>query len=197
MEDYATAHNLVVPAGEENPDGSAICMAGDQVVHCTNGLIHYTGYSLPALIAIAVCLIMTFIATRTRFGRYVYATGGNPEAAELAGINTRLLTVKAFALMGLLVGVSAIISSARLNAATNALGLFNELYVIAATVIGGTALAGGVGTIFGAMIGALMMQSIISGMSLLNLPAAYQNIVVGSVLVLAVYLDQLYRRKLK
>ncbi len=197
MEDYATAHQLVIPPGEENRDGSAICMAGDQIVHCTNGLIHYTGFSLPALIAIAVCLIMTFIATRTRFGRYVYATGGNPEAAELAGINTRLLTVKAFALMGLLVGVSAIISSARLNAATNALGLFNELYVIAATVIGGTALAGGVGTIYGAMIGALMMQSIISGMSLLNLPAAYQNIVVGSVLVLAVYLDQLYRRRLK
>ena len=99
--------------------------------------------------------------------------------------------------MGFLVGVSSIISSARLNAATNNLGLFSELYVIAATVIGGTALSGGVGTIYGAMIGALMMQSIISGMSLLNLPAAYQNIVVGSVLVLAVYLDQLYRRNIK
>ena len=77
------------------------------------------------------------------------------------------------------------------------LGGLNELYVIAATVIGGTSLAGGVGTIYGAMLGALLMQSIISGMSLLNLPAAFQNIVVGVVLVLAVYLDQLYSRRVK
>ena len=197
MEDYAKTNNLTIPAGVENRDGSAICMAGDQVVHCTSGLIHYTGFSLPALIAIGVCLVMTFIATRTSFGRYVYAAGGNPEAAELAGINTKWLTVKVFALMGFLVGVSSIISSARLNAATNALGLTNELYVIAATVIGGTSLAGGVGTIYGAMIGALMMQSIVSGMSLLNLPAAFQNMVVGGVLVLAVWLDQIYRNKVK
>ena len=197
MEDYATANKLPIPPGVENRDGSAICMAGDQIVHCTTGLIHYTGFSLPALIAIATCLVMTFIATRTSFGRYIYATGGNPEAAELAGINTKWLTVKAFGLMGFLVGVSSIISSARLNAATNSLGLTNELYVIAATVIGGTSLAGGVGTIYGAMIGALMMQSIVSGMSLLNLPAAFQNMVVGGVLVLAVYLDQQYRRRLK
>jgi D-xylose transport system permease protein len=188
-EKFAKANSITIPAGIENKDGSAICMAADKVVHCTTGLTYYTGFSLPALIAIAVCLVMTFVATRTKFGRYVYATGGNPEAAELAGINTKMLTVKAFALMGFLVGVSSIISSARLNAATNALGLTNELYVIAATVIGGTSLAGGVGTIYGAMIGALMMQSIISGMSLLNLPAAYQNMVVGGVLVLAVYLS--------
>ena len=197
MEEFAKTHNLVIPPGVENRDGSAICMAEDQVVHCLNGLTHYTGYSLPALIALAVCLGMTFIAGRTSFGRYVFATGGNPEAAELAGINTKWLTVKVFALMGFLVGVSSIISSARLNAATNALGQTNELYVIAATVIGGTSLSGGVGTIYGAMIGALMMQSIISGMSLLNLPAASQNMVVGGVLVLAVYLDQQYRRRLK
>ena len=90
------------------------------------------------IIALVVGVVMTFIATRTRFGRYVYAVGGNPEAAELAGINTKLLTVKVFALMGLLVGISAMITSARLDAATNALGQLNELYVIAATVIGGT-----------------------------------------------------------
>ena len=197
VEEYANANNIAIPPGTENADGSAICMAGDQVVHCTTGLTYYTGFSLPALIAIAVCLVMTFISTRTRFGRYVYAAGGNPEAAELAGINTKWLTVKVFSLMGFLVGVSSIISSARLNAATNALGLTNELYVIAATVIGGTSLAGGVGTIYGAMIGALMMQSIVSGMSLLNLPAAFQNMVVGGVLVLAVWLDQIYRNKVK
>ncbi len=197
IENYAKANGVTIPPGVENKDGSAICLAGDQVVRCTEGLIYYTGYSVPVLIAIVVGLLMTFLATRTSFGRYVYATGGNPEAAELAGINTKWLTVKVFALMGALVGISSIVSSARLNAATNALGGLNELYVIAATVIGGTSLAGGVGTIYGAMLGALLMQSIISGMSLLNLPAAFQNIVVGVVLVLAVYLDQLYSRRVK
>jgi D-xylose transport system permease protein len=197
IENYAKANGVTIPAGVENKDGTAVCMAADQVVRCTEGLIYYTGYSLPVLITLIVGLIMTFLATRTQFGRYVYAIGGNPEAAELAGINTKWMIVKVFALMGALVGISAVISSARLNAATNALGLTNELYVIAATVIGGTSLAGGVGTIYGAMIGALMMQSIISGMSLLNLPAAFQNVVVGVVLVLAVYLDQLYSRRVK
>ena len=195
IENYAKANGVTIPAGVENKDGNAICMAGEQVVRCTEGLIYYTGYSVPVLIALGVGLAMSFLATRTQFGRYVYATGGNPEAAELAGVNTKWLTVKVFALMGFLVGISSIVSSARLNAATNALGGLNELYVIAATVIGGTSLAGGVGTIYGAMLGALLMQSIISGMSLLNLPAAFQNIVVGVVLVLAVWLDQLYSRK--
>jgi D-xylose transport system permease protein len=189
IENYAKANGVTIPPGVENKDGVAVCMAGDVVVRCTDGLVYYCGYSLPVIVALLAGLLMTFLATRTQFGRYVYAIGGNPEAAELAGINT--------ALMGALVGISAVISSARLNAATNALGLTNELYVIAATVIGGTSLAGGVGTIYGAMIGALMMQSIISGMSLLNLPAAFQNVVVGAVLVLAVYLDQLYSRRVK
>ena len=197
IENYAKANGDIIPLGVENKDGTAVCMAGDVVVRCTDGLIYYSGYSLPVIVALVVGLLMTFLATRTQFGRYVYAIGGNPEAAELAGINTKWMIVKVFALMGALVGISAVISSARLNAATNALGLTNELYVIAATVIGGTSLAGGVGTIYGAMIGALMMQSIISGMSLLNLPAAFQNVVVGAVLVLAVYLDQLYSRRVK
>jgi D-xylose transport system permease protein len=197
IENYAKANGVVIPPGVENKDGNAVCTAGDQVVRCTEGLIYYTGYSVPVLIALFVGVAMTFLATRTQFGRYVYATGGNPEAAELAGVNTKWLTLKVFALMGILVGISAVVSSARLNAATNALGALNELYVIAATVIGGTSLAGGVGTIYGAMLGALLMQSIISGMSLLNLPAAFQNIVVGSVLVLAVYLDQLYSRRVR
>jgi D-xylose transport system permease protein len=197
IENYATANGVTIPPGTENADGAAICMAAEKVVRCTEGLVYYTGYSVPVLVAIAVGLLMTFLAKRTLFGRYVYAIGGNPEAAELAGINTKWMIVKVFALMGALVGISSVISSARLNAATNALGGLNELYVIAATVIGGTSLAGGVGTIYGAMLGALLMQSIISGMSLLNLPTAFQSIVVGIVLVLAVWLDQLYSRRVK
>ena len=101
-----------------------------------------------------------------------------------------------FGLMGVLVGISACISTARLNAATNAAGTLDELYVIAAAVIGGTSLAGGVGTIAGAMLGALVMQSLQSGMVLIGVDAPLQNIVVGIVLVLAVWLDGLYRKRL-
>jgi D-xylose transport system permease protein len=155
------------------------------------------GLAIPVLIAIVVGLVMTFISTRTRFGRYVFAIGGNPEAAELAGINTRWVTMKIFMLMGLLVSISAAVSTARLNAATNAQGTLDELLVIAAAVIGGTSLSGGVGTVAGAMIGAVLMQSLASGMILLGVDTPLQSVVVGAVLVLAVWLDTVYRRRSK
>jgi D-xylose transport system permease protein len=197
IEQYALDNAITIPAGIESKDGDAICKAGEAVVRCTEGLVYYTGYAIPVLIALTVGLFMSFIATRTKFGRYVYAAGGNPEAAELAGINTKLLTVRVFATMGMLVAISAVVSSARLDAATNSLGQLNELYVIAAAVIGGTSLAGGIGTIYGAMLGALLMQSLQSGMTLLNFSSAYKDIVVGTVLVVAVFIDQIYRRRVK
>lgn len=159
------------------------------------GLFISHGIAIPVLVAVGVGVVMTFISTRTRFGRYVFAMGGNPEAADLAGINTRWVTVKIFVLMGALVGIAAAISTARLNAATNALGTLDELYVIAAAVIGGTSLSGGVGTIAGAMLGALVMQSLQSGMVLIGVDSPLQSIVVGLVLVFAVWLDTLYRRR--
>ena len=155
------------------------------------------GFAIPVLILLMVGILMTILMTRTRFGRYVFAIGGNPEAAALAGINTRWMTLKIFALMGMLSGLAAVIASARLNSATNALGTLDELYVIAAAVIGGTSLAGGLGTIYGAILGALVMQSLQSGMVLIGFDSAIQRIVVGLVLVLAVYLDNLYRKKVK
>ncbi|MFV2093424.1 MAG: sugar ABC transporter permease [Hyphomicrobiales bacterium] len=173
VKQYAAANNIVVPEG---------------------GLFIAHGFAIPVLVALAVGIFMTFLATRTRFGRYVFAIGGNPEAAELAGINTKLMTMMIFSLMGGLTGISAVIASARLNSATNALGQFDELYVIAAAVIGGTSFAGGIGTIYGAMLGALVMQSLQSGMVLVGFDAAIQQMVVGVVLVAAVWLDTLYRR---
>jgi D-xylose transport system permease protein len=155
------------------------------------------GFAIPVLILITVGILMTILMTRTRFGRYVFAIGGNPEAATLAGINTRWMTLKIFALMGMLAGLSGAVASARLNSATNALGVFDELYVIAAAVIGGTSLAGGIGTIYGAMLGALVFQSLQTGMVLIGFDTAVQQIVVGCVLVLAVYLDNFYRSKAK
>lgn len=157
------------------------------------GLFIAHGIAVPVLVALAVGIVMTFISTRLRFGRYVFAIGGNPEAAELAGIKTRWVTVKIFALMGALCAIAAAISTARLNAATNAQGELDELYTIAAAVIGGTSLAGGTGTIAGAMLGALVMQSLQSGMVLLGIDTPFQRIVVGIVLVVAVWLDTIYR----
>lgn len=157
------------------------------------------GYGLPisVLILIIVAIGMTLIANRTRLGRYIYATGGNPDAAELSGINTRWLTVKIFALMGFLCAVSAVVASARLANHSNDIGTLDELRVIAAAVIGGTALSGGFGTIFGAIIGALIMQSLQSGMAMVGVDAPFQNIVVGSVLVIAVFIDVVFRRRVR
>ena len=160
------------------------------------GLSISFGYAVPVLVAVAVGIVMTFITTRTRFGRYVFAIGGNPEAAELAGINTKRVTLAVFALMGALAAIGAAISTARLNSATNAQGTLDELYVIAA-VIGGTSLSGGSGTIAGAMVGALVMQSLQSGMVLMRVDTPYQNIVVGIVLVFAVWIDTVYRKRIK
>lgn len=159
------------------------------------GLTLYHGIAIPVIILLAIAIIMTIVSQRTRFGRYVYATGGNPEAAKLSGINTQLLTVKVFALMGGLTAIAAVIASARLGAVGNDLGTLDELRVIAAAVIGGTALSGGFGTIYGAILGAIIMQSLQSGMAMVGVDAPLQSIVVGLVLILAVYLDITYRRK--
>jgi len=164
-------------------------------IELVEGMVWYHGVAIPVVILVLVTVVMTVIAQRTRFGRYVYATGGNPEAAELSGINTRLLTVKVFALMGALTGIASIIASARLNAVDVGLGTLDELRVIAAAVIGGTALAGGFGTIYGAVIGALIMQSLQSGMASVGVDAPLQSIVVGIVLVFAVWIDIVYRRR--
>ncbi len=153
------------------------------------------GLATPVLIAIFVALVMTFVARRLTFGRYVFAIGGNPEAAELGGIKTRWTIVKTFMLMGVLVAIGAAVQVARLNAAVSGLGQLTELYVIAAAVIGGTSLSGGIGTIPGAMLGALVMQSLQSGMVLVGVDAPLQDIAVGIVLVVAVALDTVYRKR--
>ena len=167
------------------------------ITYPEGGLDIPLGLAYPVVIMIGVGLVMTFIANRTRFGRYVFAIGGNPEAANLGGIKTRWTLVKTFMLMGILVAIAAAVTTARLNAATSGLGQLNELYVIAAAVIGGTSLAGGVGTIPGALLGALVAQSLQSGMVLIGLDAPVQDIVVGVVLVVAVALDSLYRRRVE
>ncbi len=159
------------------------------------GCVAAYGIPYSVLVLIVVAIVMTVIALKTRLGRYIFATGGNPDAAELSGINTRLLTVKIFAMVGVLSALAGIVASARLGYHTNDIGTLDELRVIAAAVIGGTALSGGIGTIYGAIIGALIMQSLQSGMAMVGVDAPYQNIVVGAVLVLAVWIDIQYRKR--
>jgi D-xylose transport system permease protein len=176
------------------PAGLAEEYAAEQGIEVPAGGIPL-GLANPVVLLLVVGLVMTFVANRTWFGRYVYAIGGNPEAADLAGIKTRWTIVRVFMLMGVLTAIAAAVSTARLNAATSGLGQLAELYVIAAAVIGGTSLAGGVGTITGAMLGALVAQSLQSGMVLIGVEAPIQDIVVGVVLVFAVALDAIYRRR--
>jgi D-xylose transport system permease protein len=153
------------------------------------------GIAYPVVILLVVGLVMTYLATRRRFGRYVYAIGGNPDAAELGGVNVRRTILGTFALMGVLAAMSAAVQTARLNAAVTNLGVSNELDVISAAVIGGTSFAGGIGTIPGAILGAVVMQSLRSGMLLLNVDSPTQDVVVGIVLVAAVGFDAYLRRR--
>lgn len=154
------------------------------------------GLPISVLILILVAVAMTVVARKTTFGRYIFAAGGNPDAAELSGINTKALIVKIFALMGFLCALAGLIAQARLQSHGNDIGMLEELRVIAAAVIGGTALAGGVGTIYGAVLGALIMQSLQSGMAMVGVDTPFQNIVVGLVLIVAVWVDILYRKRL-
>jgi len=171
---YAQEHGITPPAG---------------------GLIIPTGVAFPVVILLIVGLVMSFLATRRRFGRYVYAIGGNPEAAELGGINTRWQIMKIYILMGILCAISAAISSAQINGASNDLGAGYELLVISAAVVGGTSFAGGIGTIPGAVLGAFVMQAIAYGLSYIGVNSPGQNVAAGIVLILAVGFDTLNRRR--
>jgi D-xylose transport system permease protein len=159
------------------------------------GLQISSGFPWPLILLVGVTIAMTFLATRRRFGRYVYAYGGNPDAAELGGINTRWTIMKTYMLMGLLCAIAAAVASARLNGATLDVGQDNELYVIAAAVVGGTSFAGGIGTIPGAVLGAFVMQSLSYGLAYMNVNSPTQNVVAGIVLIVAVGFDTINRRR--
>lgn len=178
------------------PPGLATQYAADRgITEPPGGLKVPLGFPWPILLVVGVTLLMTFLATRRRYGRYVYAYGGNPDAAELAGINTRWTIMKTFILIGVLCAVAAAIASARLNGATLDVGQSDELYVIAAAVVGGTSFAGGIGTIPGAVLGAFVMQSLAYGLSFNGVNSPTQNVVAGIVLIVAVGLDTYNRRR--
>jgi len=158
-------------------------------------LANYRGIPYAVLLLLLCAGIFTIISTRTPFGRHVFSIGGNREAARLSGVNIKKTLMSIFLLMGSINAVAAMVFAARLNAATASAGALFELDTIAACIIGGTSTSGGIGTIFGAIIGAMVMASLDNGMSLMNLPIMYQYIVKGLVLLLAVWIDIMSRKR--
>lgn len=152
------------------------------------------GLPLPLVIWGAVVILLGFIAKHTRFGRYVYAIGGNPDAARLAGIPVRRVMIQLNLLLAALVALAAVVAMARLNAGTNSMGTGMELTVIAAAVIGGVSLAGGSGSVAGTVLGALIIQSIDSGLLLTDVSIGWRMVVLGQVLVAAVVFDRVVQK---
>jgi D-xylose transport system permease protein len=153
------------------------------------------GIAIPVLLLLAVAGCLSFVASHTRFGRYVFAYGGNPDAALLSGINTQRVLVQLFMLMGVLAALAGMITTARLNSGANSIGQMAELYVIAAAVIGGTSLNGGIGSVPGAIVGALLIQTLDNGMVLLDVSSAQRQVFIGMILIAAVWFDGAYNRK--
>ena len=156
-------------------------------------------FSIPIsiIIMVLVYLIAHFILTKTRLGRYVYAIGGNEEAARLSGINVTFYKVIVYGICGLLSGLAAVILTARLNSAQPIAGIMYELDAIAATVIGGTSLLGGEGRVMGTLIGALIMGVLRNGLNLLGVSSFLQQTIIGSVIIIAVLVDMTLKRRKK
>ncbi|MGY6104708.1 sugar ABC transporter permease [Pasteurella multocida] len=156
----------------------------------------YRGVPFPVLILALLTIIGVFLARKTAFGRHVYAIGGNIEAARLSGISVEKVKMTIFALNGFLVAIAGLILSARLGAGAPSAGQNAELDAIAACVIGGASLAGGIGTIYGVVIGAFIIALLDNGMSMLDVPTFWQYIVKGGILLLAVWLDTISKKKM-
>ena len=154
----------------------------------------YRGIPVPVMILLAVALFGAFLTNSTTFGRYLYAIGGNADAARLSGIDNKRNVLVVYGLLGAFTGIAALIFTARVGSGAPDAGVLKELDAIAACVIGGASLVGGRGTVFGACLGALIMASLDNGMSLLNVRDFMQDIIKGSILVIAVGLDMFGRR---
>ncbi len=154
----------------------------------------YNGVQFPVLLLALTVIIVSYVSTNTRFGRYAYAIGGNREAARLSGINIKKQIFMIFVLMGLLCGVGGVVLASYVGYGTIAAGQGYELDAIASCVLGGTSTLGGSGTIFGAMVGALIMTSLNTGLQMLNVAPAWQYVLRGMVLILAVVIDVYFKK---
>ncbi|HQJ41589.1 MAG TPA: sugar ABC transporter permease, partial [Exilispira sp.] len=165
------------------------------ILYITWILSGYNGLSWTFVVMMIVVLIYDFISRKTVLGRHIFAVGGNPEAAELSGINVKKITLFVFASMGMLAGLSGILFTARLKSASPQAGTLFELDAIAACYIGGVSAAGGIGSITGSLIGALVYMSLMNGMNLLGTDISMQYVIRGLVLVGAVIFDVVSRKR--
>lgn len=172
-----------------------MCLAPDFTNVDEAGHPRGRGIGVPVLILLAIVVFMTFVAQRTRYGRYVFAYGGNPEAALLSGLPTTWLVWSLFILTGVLAAIASVITTARLGSGANSIGQLAELYVISAAVIGGTSFAGGIGSVPGAVLGALLIQTLDNGMVLLDVSSPMRQIFIGIVLIISVWFDVVYQKR--
>jgi len=154
-----------------------------------------SGYTVPVFIMAAVYAFSSLFLTRMRAGFYAYAIGGNPEVARLAGVQVNRLRLVYYALGGFMAGLAAIVLTARLNFASSTFGQGMELNAIAAAVIGGTSLSGGIGGALGTIVGVLVMTCLSAGLSHLGIGSSWQRVAIGVIIVLAVWLDVAQRRR--
>jgi D-xylose transport system permease protein len=154
----------------------------------------YHGIQIPVLLLAIIAVVVAYVSSSTKFGRYAYAIGGNREAARLSGVNIMNNIFMVFVLMGFLCGVSGIVLASYVGYGTIAAGTGYELDAIAACILGGTSTLGGEGTIFGAMVGSLIMASLTNGLQVMNVAPAWQYVLKGMVLVLAVYGDVYFKK---
>ncbi len=166
-----------------------IVAAGLILLAFISTLDNYGGIPVPVLLLLVLLGAFSYVATQTVFGRRIYAVGSNMEATRLSGVNVNRVKMTIFALMGLMAAFAGMVNTARLAAGSPSAGNMGELDAIAACFIGGTSMRGGSGTVYGALIGALVMASLDNGMSMLDVDAYWQMIVKGTILVLAVWID--------
>ncbi|SUT87466.1 D-xylose transport system permease [Actinobacillus ureae] len=185
--------NLNVPAmGKETMKYGLVAIVVLGAIYLLND---YRGVPFPVLLLALLTIASTFIARKTAFGRHIYAIGGNIDATRLSGIAVEKVKLMIFAINGLLVGIAGLILSSRLGAGAPSAGQNAELDAIAACVIGGASLAGGIGSIYGVVIGAFIIALLDNGMSMLDVPTFWQYIVKGAILLLAVWEDSMSKKK--
>ncbi|BAK56458.1 ribose ABC transporter, permease protein RbsC [Candidatus Arthromitus sp. SFB-mouse-Japan] len=174
-------------------NGTPISKLSETFVKIGNGKIGFI--PIPVIITIVILIISIYLLTQTRFGRYLYALGGNEDSAKLSGINTNKIKTLVYVISGFASSIAGIIITSRIGSASPNAGTSFELDAIAAVVIGGTSLSGGEGKITGTIIGALIIGVLNNGLNLMNVSPFYQSIVKGLVILIAVLLDKKSRKK--
>ena len=174
-------------------NGTPISKLPENFVNIGNGKLGFI--PIPVIITVIVLVIAIYVLTQTRFGRYLYALGGNEDSARLSGINTTKIKTLVYVISGFASSIAGVIIASRIGSASPNAGTGFELDAIAAVVIGGTSLAGGEGRITGTIIGALIIGVLNNGLNLMNVSPFYQSIVKGLVILIAVLLDKKSRKK--